>query len=140
MARKKSAPTLTTRTVDAVDELVTELNTLSGIEWTRDAWVNKAPDNYGVVELSGEQKQLWADGHLIDSSWRVVLTAYVVGDSDEWPALVQAKLEALEASGTLELVHSATREFDFQINKVRWQWTVYMYSPLTWTVTEEVTA
>lgn len=121
-----------TVTVDAVDKLVEKLNTLEGIEFVRDAWKDKAPADYGVVELSGEAQQLWADGHLLDSVYRVVIHLYVSGDDDTWPAKVQEKLEALESEGTLETTHTNSREFLMDILKVHWTWSVWMYGPLTW--------
>ena len=123
----------TETTHDAVDELVAKLNEINGIEFTRDAWENKAPENYGVVELSGEAKQLWADGHLLDSLWTVIVTVYVTGDADTWPKTVQEKLEELEDEGMLDLTHAVSREYDYQINKVRWRWSVLMAGLLTWT-------
>ena len=56
MARTRSQRQ--TVTVDAIDVLLNKLNTIEGIEFVRDAWLNKAPDNYGVVELQGEANQL----------------------------------------------------------------------------------
>ena len=138
MARTRSAPATQTVTVDAVDELVTKLNTISGIEFVRDAWLNKAPDNYGVVELQGEAKQLWADGHLIDSVWRVVISVYVAGDDDTWVDTVNGKLRDLEDQGVVDITHSVTRNFDYTTGKTAWAWQVNLYGPLTWT--EEVPA
>lgn len=134
MARTRTARTAepATVTVNAVDRIVARLNTLEGIEFAKDAWVNKAPENYGVVTLSGEARQMWADGHLTDSAWTVVVTAYVQDDSDGYPAQIQAKLEALEDEGMIDLTHTNNREFDYQTGKVRWQWMVIMYGPLTW--------
>lgn len=121
-----------TTTIDAVDRLVAKLNEIEGIEFVRDAWVNKAPENYGVVELTGEPAQLWADGKLLDSIWRVVITLYVAGDDDDWPAKVQAKLEAMEAADEVELTHTISRSFDYEISKVSWVWQVNLCGPLTW--------
>ena len=134
MARTRTARTTepATVTVNAVDKIVAKLNTLEGIEFAKDAWVNKAPANYGVVTLSSEARQMWADGHLTDSAWNVIVTAYVQDDSDGYPALIQAKLEALEDEGKIDLTHTNNREFDYQTGKVRWQWTVIMYGPLQW--------
>ena len=133
MARTRTVQTPpATVTVNAIDKIVAQLNTLDGIEFAKDAWVNKAPKNYGVVELSGTARQLWADGHLTDSSWNVVVTAYVDDDSDKYPSLIQEKLEALEDQGMLDLTHTNNREFDYQTGKVRWQWIVIMYGPLQW--------
>lgn len=118
---------------DAVDMLVDALNEIDGIEFTRDAWEDKAPENYGVVELNGEARQLWADGHLIDSIWAVVITLYVSGGADAWPRTVQEKLEELESDGRLDLTYAVSRVYDYQINKVRWSWTANLAGDLTWT-------
>lgn len=121
-----------TTTVKAIDKIVSALNQISGVEFVRDAWVNKAPDNYGVVEFTGEVQQLWGDGHLLDSIWRVIVTLYVNGDEDTYPGLVQAKLEALENEGKLDITHSVSREYAFEIDKVKWSWQVSLYGNLTW--------
>lgn len=131
MARTRSQTTPTTTTVDAVDELVAKLNTISGIEFVRDAWLNKAPDNYGVVELQGEASQLWADNRLVDSIWRVLITAYVTGDDDTLAYTVQNKLEALEADGKVDLTHTISRAFDYTTGKTMWTWQVNLFGPLT---------
>lgn len=138
MARTRSATTTVTH--DAIDDLITELNTLDGIEFAKDAWVNKAPAVYGVVELSQTARQLWADGHLTDSAWNVIVTAYVKDDSNEWPARIQEKLESLEETGRIDLTHTLNREFDPMTGYVRWQWIVIMFGELTWTETVETPA
>lgn len=136
MARTRSTANRTaTVEVDAIDRLVAELNTLDGIEFARDAWVNEAPDVYGVVELSGTARQLWADGHLLDTAWNVIVTAYVNGADDTWPARLQHKLEELEDQGWFDTTHTNTRTFEYETGKVRWQWILMMYGPLTWTET-----
>ena len=142
MARTRSTPATVTTTVthDAIDDLITELNTLEGIEFAKDAWVNKAPAVYGVVELSQTARQLWADGHLTDSAWNVIVTAYVKDGNNDWPAKIQSKLEALEADGRIDLTHTNNREFDAQTGYVKWQWIVIMWGELTWTETVETPA
>ena len=129
MARTRTARSQTTVTVDAVDDLTQKLSEI-GVEFVRDAWLNKAPDNYGVVELQGEARQLWADGHLLDSIYRVLVTLYVKGDDDSYPAMVQEKLEELESAGKVDLTHTISRSFDYETGKVQWVWTVNMYGPL----------
>lgn len=127
MARTKKSQT--TVTVDAIDELTTKLSEI-GVEFVRDAWLNKAPDNYGVVELQGEARQLWADGHLLDSIYRVLVTLYVKGDDDSYAGQVQEMLEELESAGKVDLTHTISRSFDYETGKVQWVWTVNMYGPL----------
>lgn len=134
MARlKKTAAVART---DRIDVIIAKLNEIDGVEFARDAWENQAPENYGVVELSGEARQLWGDGHLLDSIWTAYVTLYVTGDDDTWPETVQAKLEELEESGLFDLTYTITREYDYQIDKVRWRWTLLMTGGLTWTEPE----
>lgn len=132
MAKTKSLQAVmpVTVTVDAIDELVTKLNTIEGLTFVRDAWENKAPDNYGVVETQGEATQLWADGKLIDSIWRVIIHAYIAGDDDSIAYTVQAKLEDLESGGKVDLTHTISRDFDANVGKVHWQWIVNLYGSL----------
>lgn len=129
-SQKTAAAVPSTVTVDAIDELVAKLNTMTGIEFVRDAWVNKAPENYGVVETQGEVSQLWGDGKLTDSIWRVIIHAYVTGDDDSIAYDVQAKLEDLESAGKVDLTHTISRDFDEQVGKVHWQWIVNLYGSL----------
>ena len=138
MARTRTQRTTTTVKHDVVDEIIAKLNTLEGIEFAKDAWVNKAPDVYGVVTLSAEAKQLWADGKLVDSAYNVIVAAFVNDDDNDWVQKIQGKLEDLESEGKIDLTHTNNREFDYETGKVRWQWIVMVYGPLTWTETIEV--
>lgn len=126
MARTRNR-TAQTVTVDAVDELVTQLNTLDGIAFVRDAWLEKAPDNYGVVELQGEAAQLWADGNRIDSIWRIVVTAYIRGADDSIAYDVENKLQLMDA----DITQNITRRFDMTTGYTEWVWTVRLYGDLT---------
>jgi len=132
VARTRNRSNPQTVTVRAIDKIVAALNQLEGIEFAADAWVNEAPDNYGVVSLSEEAAQLWGDGKLTDSAWRVIVDAYVTDDDYTWPGEVQAKLEALEAEGNIDLTHTVNRDFDYVTGKVHWRWMVMVYGPLQW--------
>lgn len=111
--------------VDIIDGLVARLNEIEGLAFVRDAWINKAPDNYGVVELAGGGATLWADGILLDQSFFVRISVYVTDGSNAWLNLVQAKLAELELSHAFP-----TREYLMDPPCVRWVWTVQMYGPL----------
>lgn len=127
MARTRNEPVATTVTRDTVDQLVSELNTLDGIAWVRDAWENKAPDNYGVVEVNGAPVNLWADNVLISQVFQMTVHAYVNGNRDDLVALVQAKLAAKCDSYGL-----AGHEFAYDIGKNHWWWNCQVIGPLQW--------
>jgi len=140
MAKRKTAlaatPAVTTVTVDVADLITEKLNTLAGIEFARDAWENKAPDQYGVVTLNTEPIVQYADGHLIDEINQVTVDMYTEGSSDTWPALVREKLAELEnGNDWLDLSCRLTaREYLFDINKVRWTMQINFAGPVIRTV------
>jgi hypothetical protein len=114
---------------DVVDAIVQQLNTISGLSFVRDAWNNKAPDNYGVVELTGQVGGIWADGHLIDQSFAVTVSLYVRDGSDTWVEMVQDVLDEYEDE--YEYVYSMPqREYLQDVNYVRWSWNLQLDGPL----------
>ena len=127
MARTRSNPVTTTVTMDAADLLVSALNTLSGIAWVRDAWENKAPDNYGVVELTGQSNAMWADNRMTEQVFQLTVHLYVDGGSDEWVGKVQEKL-ATACDGYSLPAH----EFAFDIAKNHWTWNCQIIGPILW--------
>ena len=113
------------QTVDKIQEMIDALNTISGIEFQEDAWDDKAPSNYGVVELTGETANDYADGVKIAQAYSVTITLYVSGNSHQWITKVQDVLDQLKVRYTMP-----TREYLQDINKVRWIWTARIRRPI----------
>lgn len=113
------------QTVDKIQEMIDALNTISGIEFQEDAWDDKAPSNYGVVELTGETANDYADGVKIAQAYSVTITMYVSGNSHQWITRVQDVLDQLKVRYTMP-----TREYLKDINKVRWIWTARVRRPI----------
>ena len=113
------------QTVDKIQEMINALNTISGIEFQEDAWKEKAPSNYGVVELTGETANDYADGVKIAQAYGVTITMYVTGNSHNWITAVQNVLDSLKVRYTMP-----TREYLQDINKVRWIWTARIRRPI----------
>ena len=106
---------------DKVEQLLDALNTISGLSFVEDAWLEKAPADYGVIELEGEIASDSADGKKIAQGWQIRITIYVSGGSHRWIALVQ---DVLTRAG---LPYAAPRrEYLHDINKVRWEWVTRM--------------
>ena len=130
MARSRtvsSTPAPQTVTVDAIDNLVTKLNTISGLAFVRDAWENKAPENYGVVELNGQSSALWADDAMVGQIFQVSVHLYAKGGSNTWIYEIQQKIaEAVDG------YNMPTHEFLYDINKNHWTWNCWMVGPLQW--------
>lgn len=112
--------------IDLVDELVNTLNGIEGLAFVKDAWKNKAPENYGVVELTGQKDAVIADGHMIEQSFAARVTIYVSGGENTWLNAVQSKLEEADVP-----YRFPEREYLYDIGKVSWAWDVTLYGQLT---------
>ncbi len=119
-----------TTTLD--NKLAAELSK-TGIPFQADSWENEAPNNYGVVEITGQDKGEWADGHMIDQTFTAEITLYVTGNSAKWLQKVQEKLEEMEAGYSLP-----ERKWLPDIRKTRWIWKASFYLPLEWAELVEV--
>lgn len=102
---------------DRIQQIINALNQIPGIEFAEDAWEEKAPNNYGVVELMGEAGNDYADGKRIAKGYLVEITIYVTGGSHGWIEKVEAVLDGLQLPHTLP-----QREYTHEIKKVCWRW------------------
>lgn len=114
-------------------EQLVELLSKTGLPFAEDGWENKAPDDYGVVEVTGEETGEWADGHMIDESFAAVITIYVTGNSARWVDRIQRILEAIDAGYSMP-----ERKYLPDIKKVSWKWKANLYSPIEWPEAVEV--
>lgn len=108
-----------------IDRLVDRLNEIEGLAFAKDAWENKAPDDYGVVELAGQAEAVWADDEMAEQAYFLTVTIYVRDGDEGWLDAVQAALSEFD------LVYSLPRrEYLYDINKVQWRWTATLYGAL----------
>lgn len=115
-------------TIDRIESLIDALNGIDGLAFVEDAWVEKAPQNYGVVEVTGEIGGDHADGMKIAQAVNVRITIYVSGGSHSWITEVQNVLSDLELPYTMP-----QREYAQDISKVMWVWNTRMRTPLIYT-------
>lgn len=129
MARRQTRTTtqITPEPVDRIAQLLTALNAIEGIDFVEDAWVEKAPNNYGVVEVTGEIGGDHADGRKVAQAVNVRITIYVSGGSHLWLEEVQNVLRTLKLSYTMP-----QREYLQDINKVSWVWNTIIRTPLVY--------
>ena len=128
MARRTTRTTQETPTptpVDKIETLLTALNTIDGLDFMEDAWVEKAPQNYGVVEVMGEIGGDHADGRRVAQVIGVRITIYVSGGSHAWISAVQGILDAQKLPYSMP-----QREYLQDINKVMWVWNTRIRTPL----------
>ena len=129
MARNRTTPVTTTTSVtrDAADILVDRLNEIEGIAFVRDAWENKAPDNYGVVEMAEQADALWADDRMQEQTFRLTVHLYAKDGGNEWIGKIQEKLA--EATDWYSM---APHEYAWDIGMNHWTWYAYIIGPLQW--------
>ena len=108
-----------------IDDLAQRLTENTGVPFQVDAWKNKAPSNYGVVELTGQNSAEWADGHMIDQAFTVEITLYVTGPAAKWIDWVQIVLDDMDAGYSLP-----ERRWLPDIEKTAWTWRATFYGPV----------
>ena len=109
----------------SIDRIISRLNEIDGLAFERDAWENKAPDDYGVVELTGQADAVWADDELVQQAYSLRITIYVSDGGEQWLDMVQAAL------ADCDLVYSLPeRRYLYDTNKVSWQWQARLYGSL----------
>lgn len=113
-------------TVNLPDRLAEKLSA-TGVPFRADAWKNEAPNSYGVVEITGQDKGEWADGHMIDQTFRAEITLYAAGNSMKWVHRIQEKLEEMDAGYSLP-----ERKWLPDIKKTAWVWLASFDGPLEW--------
>ena len=120
------------KTENLPDKLAEELSK-TGIPFRVDAWKNEAPNSYGVVEMTGQDKGEWADSHMIDQTFQAEITLYVAGGSMKWVQVIQEKLEAMDAGYSLP-----ERRWLPDIKKTAWIWKATFYGLMEWVSPVEV--
>ena len=115
---------------DLIDQLIDQLNDgVPDVTFERDVLETDRPDDWGAVELTGEDDGEWADGTMIDQ----VLAADVWVCSANRGSRIKRKVQAvLRAFGTendagWKLV---SRNYIYDLDKVVWRWRVSMWAPL----------
>lgn len=115
---------------DLIDDLIDDLNDgVDGITFDRDVLDTNRPEDWGAVELSGEDDGEWADGTLIDQALTVEVWVCVSDRGSRVKRQVQTVLKAFcaEILAGWKLV---TRAYLYDLDKVMWRWTVSIDGPL----------
>ena len=115
---------------DLIDDLIDDLNDgVSGITFDRDVLETDRPEDWGAVELTGQDDSEWADGQLIEQ----VLTADIwVCLSDRGSGVKRQVQSVLKAFGRTHDIgwQLKSRNYLYDLEKVMWRWIVEIYAPL----------
>ena len=115
---------------DRIDDLIDALNDgVDGITFDRDVLDTNRPDDWGAVELTGDDDADWADGTMIDQA--VTADIWIcVSDRGSWP---KRSVQRVLKEFCPEIVAGwrfVNRAYLYDLDKVMWRWTVTMYGPL----------
>ena len=115
---------------DLIDLLIDDLNDgVNGVNFDRDVLETNRPDDWGALELSGEDNAEWADGVLIDQTLTADLWVCLSDRGSRIKRQVQAVLKAFCKA------HQAgwkliSRTYLYDLDKVMWRWQISIDGPL----------
>lgn len=122
---------------DLIDELINALNDgVEDVTFERDVLETNRPDDWGAVELTGEDDSEWADGTMVDQVLSVDVWVCVSGKGSRIKRKVQAVLRkfGVENDAGWKLM---SRNYIYDLDKVVWRWRVNMWAPLADDADEE---
>ena len=121
--------------MNPINALLNALNQIDGISFALDAWLDKAPADYGVIEMPGEQTALWADDKMVEQMFRCTVHIYVHGGEWKWIKAVQEVLQAQDVWFQMPV-----REYLYDNSRlVHWSWNCRIFGPVEDEETEEET-
>ena len=115
---------------DLIEQLIDQLNDgVPDVTFDRDALVTDRPDDWGAVELTGEDDSEWADGGMIDQVLAADVWVCTGSKGSRIKRKVQAVLRAFgaEQDAGWKLI---SRSYIYDLDKVVWRWRVTMWAPL----------
>lgn len=115
---------------DLIDELIDEMNAgVDGITFERDVLETNRPDDWGAIELVGQDDGEWADGRMIDQTLTVDIWVCL---SDRGSGVREAVQKVLRSFGNLYAIHwrLVSRNYLYDLDKVIWRWTVNIEQPI----------
>ena len=122
---------------DLVDALIDDLNDgVTDVTFERDVLETNRPEDWGAVELTGQDEAEWADGILIDQSLVIDIWACVSDRGSGIKRKVQTVLQAFCATWQTGW-KMVSRNYIYDLDKVIWRWQVSIEGPLTYPEEEE---
>ena len=117
---------------DLIDQLIDDLNDGTescGLIFERDVLDTDRPEDWGAVELTGDDDADWADGTMIDQA--VIADIWIcVSDRGSWP---KRSVQRVLKEFCPEIVAGwrfVNRAYLYDLDKVMWHWTVSIDGPL----------
>ena len=115
---------------DLIDGLIDALNEgVSGVTFCRDVLETNRPDDWGALELTGDDNVDWADGNVVDQEVCADLWVCVSDRGSRTKRTVQRVLREFAGEHGIGW-RFIRRNFLYDLEKVMWQWKIWMLCPL----------
>ena len=117
---------------DLIDELIDALNAgVEGITFSRDVLETNRPEDWGALELTGDDNCDWADGGMVEQEVGADLWVCVSDKGSRTKRQVQKVLRdfAKEHGSDMGWRFKA-RNYLYDLEKVMWRWAIYLMCPL----------
>ena len=115
---------------DLIDDLIDQLNDgVDQVTFDRDVLDTDRPDDWGAVELTGQESSDWADGAMIEQE----LTADVWVCAGSRKTRIKRQVQQVLAGFCRATGGGWTlkaRAYLYDLDKVMWRWVVTAYAPL----------
>ena len=115
---------------DLIDDLIDALNDgVTGVNFDRDVLETNLPDDWGTVELTGEDDSEWADGTMVDQVLGIDIWVCVSSRGSRVKRQTQAVLKrwCISEDAGWRLM---SRNYIYDLDKVIWRWHVTLPGPL----------
>lgn len=115
---------------DLIDLLIDDLNDgVDGVTFDRDVLDTDRPDDWGAVEMTGDNAGEWADGKLIDQTVTLDIWVCVSERGSRIRTEVQDVLQAFADNHEIGWKF-VSRNYLYDLDKVMWRWTVTLWGPI----------
>lgn len=121
---------VSTEDLDLIDELIDALNAgVDGVTFSRDVLETNRPEDWGAVELTGDDDGDWADGGMIDQEVSADLWVCAADKGSRIKRQVQKVLRQFAGEHGIGW-RFKTRNWLYDLEKVMWRWIIYLWCPL----------
>ena len=124
------AATTTTYNADLIDTLIDALNAGgTDVTFSRDVLETNRPEAWGAVELTGDDNPDWGDGSMVDQEVCADLWVCTPDRGSQIKRRVQKVLKEFAAEYDIGW-RFKRRNYLYDLDKVMYQWTLWMFCPL----------
>ena len=126
----EAATATTTYNADLIDTLIDALNAgVTDVTFSRDVLETNRPEAWGAVELTGDDNCDWGDGGMVDQEVSADLWVCTPDRGSKPKRQVQKVLKEFAATYDIGW-RFKRRNYLYDLDKVMYQWTLWMFCPL----------